>query len=429
MSARIFRRFATLAATMLGLALVIGPATAQFGPGGPMRVGFILPPEPAADAPAWKKAFVDQITHGAIYSTEIMTFNADLLELDFDVLYEAAEGPDGVVAAADRLLEQGVFGIIGGTTVEEALALSQWSAEHGIPYINNAVQSDLLRNDMCAATTFDVEASAGMYIDALAGWYVRDGFRSWFIVHDGTDEGERLYNRLEWALQNRHFGASEVGNAVVREDTDIAGVLAAYNRSRADLIVLLVSPEEQVRLYGALNDAGFTGEVAGYPFAATQTRIYFRALAEVAPDIDLFRAELWEPTLDTSGAIEFNLAYSNRWDGETMDGPAWSAFHAIKVLYDAASFGGSADPADVVDYLASQASVFDLHKLIGASFRPWDHQLRQPLYLVSLDPAVDSNAEMGLLVGELPALYLPGTDPVERLDQIGDLANRSTCRF
>ncbi len=322
-----------------------------------------------------------------------------------------------------------MFGVIGGTTVEEAVALSQWAAEHGIPYINNAVQSDVLRNDMCAATTFDVEASAGMYIDALAGWYVRDGFRSWYIVHDGTDEGERLYDRMQWALNNRHFGVAEVGNITLTDNTDTASIINGYNRSRADLIVLLVSPAEQVRLYAELNDAGFTDEVAGYPYAATQTRGFYRTLGEVAPNIDLFRAELWEPTLDTSGAIEFNLAYSNRWDGETMDGPAWAAFHAIKVLYDAASFGGSADPAAVIDYLASQNSVFDLHKLIGASFRPWDHQLREPLYLVSLDPTVDSNAEMGLLVGELPALYLPGTDPVERLDQIGDLANQSTCQF
>ena len=31
------------------------------------------------------------------------------------------------------------------------------------------------------------------------------------------------------------------------------------------------------------------------------------------------------------------------------------------------------------------------------------------------------------LVGELPAIYMPGTDPVERLDQLGDLRPRARC--
>jgi len=30
-------------------------------------------------------------------------------------------------------------------------------------------------------------------------------------------------------------------------------------------------------------------------------------------------------------------------------------------------------------------------------------------------------------VGELPAIYMPGTDPIERLDQLGDLAAESSC--
>jgi len=33
------------------------------------------------------------------------------------------------------------------------------------------------------------------------------------------------------------------------------------------------------------------------------------------------------------------------------------------------------------------------------------------------------------LVGELPAIYMPGTDPVERLDQLGDLRDRTRCAF
>jgi len=86
-------------------------------------------------------------------------------------------------------------------------------------------------------------------------------------------------------------------------------------------------------------------------------------------------------------------------------------------------------PSEVVAYMSSPIAIFDLHKLLGASFRPWNHQLRQSLYLVYVDPNAESAFRAGLMVGQLPALYLPGTDPLERLDQIGDLAGRSTCSF
>ena len=74
--------------------------------------------------------------------------------------------------------------------------------------------------------------------------------------------------------------------------------------------------------------------------------------------------------------------------------------------------------------------MFDLWKGIATSFRPWDHQLRQSMYLVEIREDPEASAfDLGLLVGQLPAIYLPGTDPNERLDQIGDLADRSRCSW
>jgi hypothetical protein len=55
--------------------------------------------------------------------------------------------------------------------------------------------------------------------------------------------------------------------------------------------------------------------------------------------------------------------------------------------------------------------------------------MRQPLYLVDIDPDATEPRLVGQLVGELPAIYMPGTDPVERLDQLGDLEAQSRCQF
>jgi len=415
-----------VALATLPVALLAGPASAQLGPDGDIKIGIILPDIPE-DAPAWRQELPEQVLHGAVLGQEEVAFNAELLGIGFEVFFENATGPEAAVAAAERMAEEGVLGVVGGYSLEEALALGDWAEESGIPFINIGSQADALRNDQCGLNTFHVEASAGMYLDSLAGWYIRDGYRRWYVVRSDNAEGDGLQDRLDWSLNNRHFGVDQVGDAVYVEGTTTSDIIAGFEDSGADLLVLLLDAGEQLEVMAGLEEAGFDGQVAGYPHAATQTREYFVALSEVAPSIEHYRAVIWEPTLDTSGSIEFNLRHRNRWDGETMDGPAWAGYHAVKILFDSASFSRSVDPAEIMSYMRSPNAVFDLHKLLGASFRPWNQQLRQPLYLVNIDPQEESKFQMGLLVGQLPSLYLPGTEPNERLDQIGDLANGSTC--
>jgi ABC transporter substrate binding protein (PQQ-dependent alcohol dehydrogenase system) len=140
------------------------------------------------------------------------------------------------------------------------------------------------------------------------------------------------------------------------------------------------------------------------------------------------RATAWEPTIDAYGARELNARYMQRW-GDPMEQAAWATYQAVKAFFEAATFSGSTDADSVFEYLTAPNSVFDVWKGIGTSFRPWDHQMRQPLYLVDIDPDATEPRLVGQLVGELPAIYMPGTDPVERLDQLGDLEAQSRCQF
>ena len=113
--------------------------------------------------------------------------------------------------------------------------------------------------------------------------------------------------------------------------------------------------------------------------------------------------------------------------GEPMDAPAWAVYQGVKIFYEAAFFGGSTSADDVLAYLASPNAVFDVWKGIGTSFRPWDGQMRQSIYLVKVDATSETPFTFASLVGELPAIYMPGTEVVERLDQIGDLQGAGGC--
>ena len=404
------------------------PAAAQPVPGSPVHIGVIVPD--IADSGDLRFSVGQSAQHGAIMAEEEFGLNASMFELDFDVVTAEANGAD-VVAAAERLVaEDKVFALAGGFTGEEASLLSAWSAEHGLPFVNLLASDDALRNQSCAATSFHVAPSAAMYLDSLAGWYVRAGFRNWFVVQADSTQSTSHAERLSRALNDRHFGAREVGHAVVPPGAVMPqSVVDEIRGSGADVVVLLVDAADQLADLAALDAAGLDLMVTGFPYAEAQTRDFFARSRAAAPTLGIgMRATAWEPTLDAYGARELNARYMDRWE-EPMEAGAWATYQGVKVLFEAAMFGGSTDSADVLGYLSAPTSVFDVWKGIGTSFRPWDHQLRQPLYLTQIDGAATEPKLMGQLVGELPAIYMPGTDPVERLDQMGDLEAQSECRF
>lgn len=420
--------FRTAAGGFLMSAALAFPAAAQGMLTEPLRIGVILPVAPA-DAPGWEQAVARSAEQGAVIAEEEFVFNAEMLGMQMAVLRAPGGTPEDAVAAARRLVEEeGAYAIVGGYTDAEATALGAWAEGANVPFINVGAASDALRNDICFATTFHVEPSAAMYLDAMAGWYVRAGFRNWFILEDGSAASTAQHERLIRTIEDRHFGVREVGSMTVKVDEGAPPELATeLDRTGADLLVLLVGAGDQLSVMADLDAAGLDIQVTGFPYPATQTRAYFAAQQQLAPTIGTNnRITSWEATLDAYGAREMNARYRGRFN-EPMDPSAWSTYQAIKVLYEAAFFTGSLDPTTVMAYMTAPTTVFDVYKGIGTSFRRWDRQLRQTLYL---DKIADTPAEafnMALLVGELPAIYMPGTDPVERLDQLGDLEAQSTC--
>lgn len=418
---------AAAALLMVAWAAAVGSAAAQGSLEEGFGVGVILPGRDGG-GDALRAAVAKAAWQGAEMAGDELAFNADMLGYVFTAQTVAADGPEAVVAAAQALLdEHGVYGVVGGFDLAEAEALAGWSAAAGVPFLNVASSADALRNAQCRPTMFHVEPSAGMYLDAMAGWYVRSGLRDWYFLRAPDDESGAQLARVERALSDRHFGVGVAGRAVVGEGADWPAVADAVKRSRADLVVLLMPADEQLAALAALEAAGVSAMVTGFPYPEAQTREFYRASRAAAPTLGSgHRIAAWEATLDAYGARELNSRYRMTY-GEPMDESAWAVYQGLKILYEAAFFSSSADPATVMAYLTSPQSVFDVWKGIGTSFRPWDRQLRQSLYLVKVDATQEDAFTLATLVGELPAIYMPGTEVVERLDQLGDLAAASVC--
>ena len=395
----------------------------------PLRIGVILPAEATEEMPPGTRpgSAAQSARLGALFVGEELAHNASLLGIDVEVLIAGAEEAE-LEQVAQRLVdEEGAFGLVGGFGREAASTLSSFAEEQAIPFLNIGWPGDSLRNEECNAYTFHVEPSDAMYLDALTGWFVRAGFRRWGFVFEDSERGRQLYERSLWALNERHFGGREVAQATVgADDPAWEDAFERLRRGEPDVVLLLLDPQQQLEFLQRSSSGGEAWQVTGFPYPNTQTRAYYRTWVQSAPqDENLYRGASWEATIDSYGARELNARFLAQM-GTEMDAGSWAAYQGVRILYDSAMAVRSLEGEVLREYMSSPAAVYDVWKGIGVTFRPWDQQLRQSLFLVHLAPGEEEDLAV-TLVGELPALYLPRTDPVERLDQLGDLEPRSRC--
>lgn len=423
------------AAGIVGAALAAGlprPARGQNG-GAALRIGVVVPPKTGLTPirAATYQVAGEAAYKGAMMAHEEFSAIAEMLGGQLEVLLASAPTAEAAGRAAERLVAlDRVFGLIGGFGKDACVAIGEVAERHRVPFVNIGCPSDELRGKGCRRYTFHFEASAAMYLDALADWFVREGVRRWFIVSVSSDEGELLLRRARKALLQRHWGGQEAGHAAVAPgESEFRPVIERIGRARPDMVLLLLDAVAQLDFLGAYEASGLRFPVTGFPEPVAQTRTFYAACRATAPRAGSgYRAALWEARLDNYGGRELNARFRERW-GVPMDPPAWAAWEAVKLLWEAASFAGTTQGPALVEFLEDPESTFDVHKGIGVSFRPWDHQLRQTIFLVKVREQASDPWDLVSLVGELPSIHRPGFAPNEMLDQIGDLQRDSACRW
>lgn len=409
-------------------------ARAQYS-GNFLRVGVILPTRTGSTPRNFLSSeIVGELAYlGATLAAEDLGGQDANKGQILDVHITSAPTPEVAVRAAARLLAvEQVSALVGGFSPEECQALSLLAHQRRVPFFNIGCASDRLREISCNSYTFHIEASAAMYLDALVDWFTQFGVRQWFFVYSGSKDGRALYERSLIAM-GRHPETTVGGQVVVpQEEQAFLQVLEAIRRAQPEGVLLLLDAATQLSFLGVYEDAGLDIPIIGFPDSVSQTRVFFNSLRNVAPRTGTgCRVVLWEATLEAYGASALNQRFASRF-GQPLEPSAWAAYQAINLLYQAATIVGT-EGHKLVSYFESPHNHFEVGKGPGISFRPWDHQLRQPVYLVKLNPKagigiqLSQKLALAQLVGQVPDIPA-GTDPVPLLDQLGNLVQDSPCQ-
>lgn len=404
----------------------------------PMRIGTVIPTRTGATAV--RASVYDLVGEaarmGALLAEEDVGTQAESSGVQLHVLMASSPSVEAAYRAGQRLVAtEGVHALIGGIGEGQAEALAIVAEENRIPFFNIGSPSLELRGENCNRYTFHIEASAAMYLDALVDWFVSADRHRWFIVYEDSEEGAARQLRALTAIA-QHQSSDVVGMAAVAPGQPAyVEELDAARQVDADVILLLLDPLDQIAFLSQKESVGPDVPVAPFPDPVTQTRDYLGAVQYRAKEAGSgIRAALWETTLERHGAGELNSRFMSRW-GQPMDPSAWSAYQAISMLFEAAKATGTSEASPLIDFLESPQAIFNVQKGPGVSFRSWDHQLRQPLYLVNIDPEAEwrevlrNKLDFADLVAELPRAYSPEVEPIERLDRLGDGPNESSCHY
>lgn len=102
------------------------------------------------------------------------------------------------------------------------------------------------------------------------------------------------------------------------------------------------------------------------------------------------------PALEAWGATQFQRRFE-RLTGRPMREEDYQTWLALRVIGEAATRTGSAEPSAIRDYALSDAFELAAFKGQKVTFRPWNGQLRQPVILTDRHVMVSVSPQDGFL--------------------------------
>jgi ABC transporter substrate binding protein (PQQ-dependent alcohol dehydrogenase system) len=316
------------------------------------------------------------------------------LGLDFQLLeveLRDGESPDAALAA----LGESRVVILDVPAADMATAVAALSGgERLLVDVRHAETA--LRAALCHQDLFFTLPSRAMVNDALAQYLREQNWRRVLMLTGPADEDAAEAAAFEASAAK--FGLEIVAERAFLLSND------PRHRERSNVRLLTGEPDHDVVF---LADA--EGEFGRYVPYATY-------LPRPVVGSEGLAASGWHWTWERHGAPQLNQRFE-KLAGRHMAAADWAAWAVVKAVVEALSRTGATDAKSLKAYLLGEDFTLDSYKGAPGSFRPWDHQLRQPILLHTQNAVIER--------APLPA-FLHETN---HLDTLGPDRSDSGCRL
>lgn len=255
--------------------------------------------------------------------------------------------------------------------------------------------ADALRGADCAANLLHTFPSEAMRSDALAQYLAA---RSWnqALVLAGPRTQDKLLLEA-WTRAAKRYGVKTTASAAFKLSTDprereLSNVRLLTRDKGVDVVVVVDSDGEFAR---------------GVPFNTQWPRPVAGANG--------LTALAWHPQWDLNGGPQLSRRFM-RAAHRPMKGQDWAAWAAVKAIVGALAERPKSTVMEQLQLLRSGQVALDGFKGPRLTFRAWDGQLRQPVFLAHGDGVAALAPFDGVL------------HPTEVLDTLGVDEKESACR-
>jgi ABC transporter substrate binding protein (PQQ-dependent alcohol dehydrogenase system) len=305
------------------------------------------------------------------------------LKQNFDLSIVEIKPDEEVDTAFQKFLADDVSFIIADLSASQLLDLAQKAAGHSILVFNASATDDSLREEHCQANVFHTAPSRTMLADGLAQYLIWKQWRKWVLVSGSRPADQLFADSLRRAATR--FGAQLVGEkdyvdtgTARKTDSGVVQVqreMPVFTQDLPDHDVLVVADESEV-------------------FA---TFVPYRTWVPrpVAGSAGLIPTA-WHPASEQWGGTQiqnrFFKAHARRM--LSIDMSAWSAVRAIG---ESATRTQSVDRLKIGEFLRSEDFSLAAFKGQKLTFRSWNQQLRQPIFLGDGRSVVSTSPQEGFL--------------------------------
>nr|WP_281502885.1 ABC transporter substrate-binding protein [Ancylobacter crimeensis] len=318
------------------------------------------------------------------------------LKLDYKLTTEVVRADEDPLPAAQKLVDAGNNFLLLDVPTDQLLKISDALKDKDVILLNIGAQDDRLRQKDCRANVFHIAPNRAMLTDALAQFLMTKQWRNWFLFVGRTDDDKLYADAVRKSAKK--FGAKIVAEKVWDYGPDA--------RATAQSEVPRATQVGEYDILVIADELGEFGDILPYntwlarPTAGTQ---------------GLMPAS-WHYTMENWAASQLQNRFYRQYKRlmQPLDFQMWEGVFSV-------ASAGMKTKSSVTDKVRDQmlSPEYDLpvFKGVAASFRPWDHQLRQAIILAHATNSVALSPQAGYLHQRTP------------LDTMGFDLPESQCKF
>jgi ABC transporter substrate binding protein (PQQ-dependent alcohol dehydrogenase system) len=301
--------------------------------------------------------------------------------------------PDAdVVPAFREMVERGDRYVLADVSAKQLLSIADIARDNGVLIFNVGATDDLLREEECRANVLHTAPTRTMLADGLAQYLIWKQWRRWVLIY-GSHERDQLFAEALRRAATRFGGEivaekefKDTGTAR-RTDSGVVQIqrqMPVFTQDLPDHDVVLVADESEV--FGTY-----------VPFRTWIPRPV-AGTAGLSPSA-------WHPASEQWGGTQIQNRFAKA-NGRRMLSKDMSAWTAVRIIGEAATRTPGADPAKIDAFIRADEFSIAAFKGQKLTFRKWNWQLRQPIFLGDGRSVISTSPQEGFLhqVSELDTL-------------------------